>query len=231
MLVKCPNPDCGATYEISADKLGRTAQCKKCGLPFQARVESATDEATAGGPAGPGMGPAFQAIGEQAMRLAPVVKERFTLIQRMADNATWALAIGLFLVVCATLFPQLDRAKVARREAYVVVGDVRQKRLDEEFANKEKTPEEESRRKQAKERWAAEKSDLEASLESAELSRRSWPYWYRWMMLIGLVLAGAGAIAYIRPEEPPVRRILGAIVLATIILSFIGGGVRIDLGG
>jgi hypothetical protein len=239
MIVKCPNPECRTTFDIPPEKLARNPNCKRCGTPFQleevAPAQPAPAQAVPAAQAGPGigatMGPALHALGEQAMRYAPMVKERFTLVQRMADNATWALAIGLFLVVCATLFPQLDRAKVARREALIVVGDVREKRLDEEHAKKEKSTEEDEKRKKAKERWAKEKSSLEEDLEDAELAKRRWPYWYRWGMLLGLALMGAGALAYIRPSETSVRRILGAIVLATIILSFVGGGVRIDVGG
>lgn len=229
MIVKCPNPDCGASYDVSLEKLNRKLDCKRCGTALQSHEELSSGAAA---PAGPTVGPALQALGEQAMRLAPVVRERFTLIQAMADNATWAFAIGLFMIVCATLFPQLDRATVASREAAIVVGDVAEKRLDEELAaKKDKTPQDDERRTKEKERWATRKRSLEASLESAEYSRRTWPYWYRWGMLIGLTLLGGGAIAYIRPTEPPVRRILGAIVLGTIILSFIGGGVRFELGG
>jgi hypothetical protein len=226
MIVKCTNPECRTAYEVTPEHLRSNPTCKRCGTQLAAEAAAAP---------GPGLGaavaPALKAIGEQALHYAPMVKERFTLIQRMADNATWALAIGLFMVVCATLFPQLDRAKVARREALIVVGDVREKRLDEEHGKKEKSAEADEKRKQAKERWAKEKSGLEEDLEDAELARRRWPYWYRWGMLFGLALCGAGALAYIRPSEPPVRRILGAIVLGAIILSFIGGGVRLDLGG
>lgn len=234
MIVKCPNPECHASYDITPEKLSRGPKCKRCGTPLVGEELSSLPTMTAA-PAGPGLGermaPTIQAIGEHAQRLAPIMKERFSLIRRMADNATWAVAFGLLLIVCATVFPQLDRANVASREAYIVVGDVRQKRLEDEHAKKDRTPEEEEKRKASKERWAKEKSYLEADLESAELSRRTWPYWYRWAMLFGLTLLGAGGLAYIRDTEPPVRRILGAIILATIILSFIGSGVRLEIGG
>lgn len=236
MIVKCPNPACGTSFDVTPEKLSRNPRCARCGTPLGDQGDQPAPP-TAAAPAGPGLGermaPTLQALGEQAQRLAPIVKERFSLIHRMADNATWAVAIGLLLVVCATLFPQLDRAKVASREARIVVGDVKEKRLDEEHAAKKdnKSPEEDEKRKAAKERWAKDKSSLEADLEYAELSRRTWPYWYRWLMLFGLILLGAGGLAYIRPTESPVRRILGAIILGTIILSFIGGGVRLDIGG
>lgn len=234
MIATCPNPQCRTSYTVTPENINRLRNCKRCGTPMQldgAAPAPAPESAPLATGSEGSVPPPLPANVGTGFLLPTGLTERLAPLQRLADNATWLFAAGLFLVVVFNVLPQIDRAKVARREAAVVLGEVREKRLEEEFKKKESpSADDKEKREKAKERWARDKAELEEDLEDAEMARRRWPYWYRYGMLFGLVLLGAGALAFIRPNEPPVRRILGCIVIAAIVLSFVGG-LRIDLGG
>ena len=51
MIVKCPNPDCGATYDIPPEKLSRKPECKRCGTALAPPEEPAYAAPAATGPA------------------------------------------------------------------------------------------------------------------------------------------------------------------------------------
>src|SRR4051812_31414339 len=48
--VTCPNRDCGKSYQVSDDYLGRRGRCKSCGTEFVfSTINPASDKGSAGG--------------------------------------------------------------------------------------------------------------------------------------------------------------------------------------
>ncbi len=118
----------------------------------------------------------------------------------------------------------------------IVAGDLRENRLDEALKKNDKaTSEEQGRRKKNRESWEKEKSDLEEDVADAELAQQRGLYWYRYGMLLGALLTAVGAFGYLRPQQFLIRRILGAVVLAALVLivfnSFGQIGFHLGLGG
>jgi hypothetical protein len=138
---------------------------------------------------------------------------------------------GTIITLCTLFFPSIDQAKVARLEAMIVAGDLRQQRIDAEGAREGGDAKAAAA---AKERWRVRKADLEESAESAEMWRRGWMYWYRYLSLIGFVLLVLGSVAYMDSQQPPVRRVVGAIVLTALVLVVLSSlartGVRLEIG-
>lgn len=152
-------------------------------------------------------------------------------LESTSDRGTWLFVSGTILSLCTLFFPSIDQAKVARLEAMIVAGDMRQARIDAEGAREGGDAKAAAT---AKERWRDRKADLEEDVESAEMWRRGWMYWYRYLSLIGFVLLLLGSVAYMDSQQPPVRRIVGAIVLTALVLVVISSlartGVRLEIG-
>jgi hypothetical protein len=125
-------------------------------------------------------------------------------------------------------FPSIDQAKVARLEAMIVAGDMRQQRLEAAGGDDKAAVE------KAGERWRVRKASLEEDVESAEMWRRGWLYWYRYLSLAGFVLLLLGSLAYMDAQQPPLRRIVGSIVLTALVLVVLSSlartGVRLEIG-
>ena len=157
-------------------------------------------------------------------------------MRAVADTPTWLFGSGAFLVIFYLFLPLIDQAKVRRREALVIAGDVREARLEAELKKKDKaTDEEKARRQQQKEAWERQKSVLEEDVEAAEIAQRRAGYWYRYGTMLGFLLLAFGSLGYLDPRQPLVRRILGCVVLVAILLSifngFAGLGIRLEVGG
>jgi DNA-directed RNA polymerase subunit RPC12/RpoP len=57
IVTQCPNADCGKSFELDEDKIGRRAVCKKCGSRFRVQVgkgELISDGLAAGEEESPG---------------------------------------------------------------------------------------------------------------------------------------------------------------------------------
>jgi hypothetical protein len=227
----CPNPDCGAVYQINPQHVGRRLTCKKCAAPLLVTDGGLQIEGSAASPA---------VLAEPARPAAPAGPGAWALfrdrLRAIADPPTWLFGSGAFLVILYLFLPLIDQAKVRRREALVIVGEVREARLEADFKKKEKTTDEEkTRRQQQKEAWEREKNYLEDDVEAAEIGQRRATYWYRYGALLGFLLLAFGSLGYLDPRQPTVRRILGCVVLVALLLSifngFAGLGIRIDIGG
>jgi hypothetical protein len=226
----CPSPGCGAVYQINSHHVGRRLTCKKCAAALVVTDVGLEVEGADGPPA---------ALAEPVPAGAARGNFWAALRARMhsfADTPTWLFGSGAFLVIFYLFLPLIDQAKVKRREALVIAGDVREARLDAALKKKENASEDEKkRRQQQKESWEREKSSLEEDLEAAEIGQRRATYWYRYGTLLGFVLLAFGSLGYLDPRQPLIRRILGCVVLGAILLSVLNGlsglGIHFDLGG
>jgi hypothetical protein len=238
----CPNPVCGSTYEISARHVGRRFSCKKCGLSLLVGAngvqlaESNSSSAPAAVEAqGAQSQPGSPAPGT-ANRVAASAAQWRTHLLSVADLSTWLFGAGIFFTVLFTFLPLIDQSKVSRREAAIIAGQLREDRLQAAFKKKENPSVEDSeRRKKAQERWEKEKNELEEDVEDAEVDLQRSMYWYRFGMLLGVLLLAASSLSYVHPGQPLIRRILGAAVLIALIAvvfnSFGRFGFHLDVGG
>jgi hypothetical protein len=215
----CPHPGCGAAYELSGQPVGTRFTCKQCG---QYLVVDRDGLRQGSGPvAPPPVGPAGNAA-------APAVAGPGAGIELPSDRGTWLFASGAIVSLCMLFFPSIDQAKVARLEAMIVAGDMRQQRLEAAGGDDKSAAE------KAGERWRVRKASLEEDVESAEMWRRGWSYWYRYLSLAGFVLLLLGSLAYMDSQQPPLRRIVGSIVLTALVLVVLSSlartGVRLEIG-
>jgi predicted Zn finger-like uncharacterized protein len=56
--IHCPNPDCGASYNVVDKNLGRMGRCKKCGTKFPL-VPPTSDGSAPARPSSPSTDPGF----------------------------------------------------------------------------------------------------------------------------------------------------------------------------
>jgi hypothetical protein len=242
----CPTPGCGGVYNLTSQHVGKRFLCRKCaaplvvtdyGLQMDPGAAAAVSGAPAGLPAAPPPLPEIVPEYQPAVRTGPGPFEKlWTWLKGVADLPTWLFGSGAFLVIVYLFFPLIDQAKVSRREASLIAGDVRQARLDDELKKKENaSAEDKDRRKKSREAWEKEKSYLEEDLEAAQIGQRRALYWYRYFTMLGFILLAFGSLGYLKPGQPLIRRILGCIVLAAILLSifnaFAGLGIRLEIGG
>jgi hypothetical protein len=236
----CPNPGCGAVYQISTQHVGKRLACKKCAAPLVVTDYGLQLEGGAAPAAMPGE---FPTAGDGAplvttSRRGPGAWTKFRAwMSAVADPPTWLFGAGAFLVIVYLFFPLIDQANVRSREALIIAGDVRQTRLDMELEKKKEKASDDDRekRKKDKEAWEKQKNTLEEAVEAAEIGQRRAIWWYRWGTLLGFLLLAFGSLGYLKPNQPLIRRILGCVVLSAILLSVLshasGLGVILGVGG
>src|SRR5688500_10155439 len=121
----CPQPGCGAEYDLSTHPVGTQFTCQQCGQVL--RVEA--DGLHLASAATPGTRPPFtqSQFGSYVNTQASQVWGR---MQGVADLPTWLFGTGAVIALCALFFPIMDRAQVSRLEAMIVAGDMRQDRVN-----------------------------------------------------------------------------------------------------
>jgi hypothetical protein len=145
------------------------------------------------------------------------------------DPASWGFAFGSVLVILFLFFPILDQLKLAKFKAAVEIGDQEQTRLDRELQAKEQANPsragadiDRKSRREAREKWTRQRSEVEAQAEQHRIGLRGSAYWYTWGMLLGFLALAASAVGFLSPAQPMTRRVVGAIVLcAQLLLIFI----------
>ena len=243
----CPNPGCGAMYNLTSQHVGRSFACKKCGATLvvgdhglelagggdaaEPMVASSEDPTPMRRPTRMGSGGAGMAFKQFWERVK-------------ADSSTWLFGLGAFFTIICLFFPLLDQAKVLRREVAVSAGDRREHRLDEELNRKkqelqtkneslDKLKGEIENRKKAADKWRdVDKPALVDEIGQASDSAKGWQYWYNWGMMWGFLFLAFAALGYLTPKQPTIRRVVGSIIIcAMILLIFLkfvfGPGVRV----
>lgn len=218
-------PGCGAAYTITSQHVGRSITCKKCGAALVVQADGLRLAASAS----PVPEPAA-VFGAEPEELSPARRRRSrsfgdrmsgvrAALRAMADVPTWLFAVGALFVIVFLFFPLIDQAKVARRQAAIAEGELRQSRLDRELAEKkDATDKDRENRKKEREEWETDKAKLEERVGDARLTSMFAGYWYDWGMMIGFLFLAAGSLGYLSPNQPLIRRITGCIVLSGQLL-------------
>jgi hypothetical protein len=180
----CPNPGCGAVYNITPQHVGRRLICKKCAAPLL--VTDYGLQVEAGAPAGvppaegapfPPHAPELPAAPPPAPRRGPSGPNPFTRFLdwvKGVEVATWLFGVGAFLVIMYVFFPIIDQAVVNRRSALIKAGENRQARLLTEYKLKDDQLREqyELKDKEAKEPPSAEEMKRRQKEREDEQKRR-----------------------------------------------------------
>lgn len=176
-----------------------------------------------------------EATAQAAAQAQAMATELAGRMRRVADWPTWMFGGGLALLLAAMFFPLLDRASVARLEANIVAGDVRQERIAANLARQTDASEaDKARVAKGKAAWLDTKNYWEEDLEYAELKRRTNEYWYRWATLGGCGLLLLGSFGFLDSRQQLLVRIIGCTVLIAaaiaVLNSLTGFGMRLELG-
>lgn len=225
-------PSCGTTYQVQHKNIGRHIKCKICGAAlFVAEEGLRLDDAPP--PAGSEAEP-FGELGDATLASGPGRGGRQRRAARdyaasfadsfrqLPDPATWLFGGGVLCVLIFLFMPLIDNAVILSKQANLSAGELRERRLAEQFAkNKEQkktTPADEEMRNKNRDNWEQERRDLQLTIDESKITNDKWEYWYRWGMLIGFILLALASLGYLRPEQPTIRRVVGAIVLVAMVL-------------
>lgn len=222
-------PRCGHVYNVSERDIGKHIPCKKCRAPLLVDTSGIRlDEP----PPATVAEPAFAVDSGPGDSVSAAPRRQFGLTEARDAGTealsalispyalpTYVMAFGAFLVILFLFFPLMDQAKVASRNASIKSGEAREARLQRQFIEKkDKTPSDEEARNKSQESWKKEKLNLQDDVTDAQVSADKWHYWYLWGQLFGFLLTAMAALAYMAPQMPRTRRVVGAIVFTAVLL-------------
>ena len=199
-------PSCGTTYQVQHKNIGRHIKCKICGTAlFVAEDGLRLDETP---PPGGGDTEAFAELGEGTVaagsarfrqrRAARDFAASFAATLRLLpDLSTCLFGSGVLCVLICLFMPLIDNAALLSKQATLRGGELRERN---------------------RENWQQERRDLLLAIDETRTAHDKWEYWYRWGMLLGFILLALGSLGYLQPEQPTIRRVVGAIVLVAMVL-------------
>jgi hypothetical protein len=222
-------PGCKTPYNIGDADIGREFTCFKCNAALVVRKDGLR---LANAPPPSAASVSAVAEPEPAVSREPRLASLDWLSKRRPDAATWLFGIGAFLVITFLFFPLINSAKLARAKAAIDAGQLKEDRLERELKQKMEegkvSPADEELRKKARQTWTKDKAGLQSDLDELSVDVRRSDYGYTWGMLLGFLFLAAAALAYLNPAQPPIRRIVGAIVIvAEVLLIFMKYLLRI----
>src|SRR5262245_47111110 len=196
-------PECGAVYTVTSKDVGRRIACKKCrsalivterGLERDDVVAAEVDDGPEPRRVAPRSGPSF-----------------FERVRNVADVPTYLFGAGAFMVIYFLFAPLIEQAKVDRREGEVTEAELaKTKRLRATKSDADK--------KKIEEEWRKESDDLNDRVTQARIGAKQGAYWDRHGMMLGFLLLAFACLGYLSPQQPTIRRIVGAIVLCAMLL-------------
>ena len=223
-------PGCKTAYNIADADVGREFTCFKCNAALVVRKDGLC---LANAPPPVAVAPDNLTVEREPRFASRAGLGRLPLLAgRLADAPTWLFGIGAFLVIAFLFFPLINHAKVARAKTAIDAGQLKEDRLERELKQKVDegkniSPADEELRKKVRQTWIKEKASLQDDAEELSLAARRSDYWYTWGMMLGFLFLAAAALAYLNPLQPPIRRVVGAIVIvAEVLLIFLKYLVR-----
>ena len=223
----CPNPGCGATYNLGSQHLGRRLTCRQCastlmvtaaGLQF-ADAEPAHAPLSAIPQPTPMYTPS-PTPAPLAVESTPRFSRGMPMNQLKDQLFTLLFGAGTVLILVFLFLPLIDLASSARQAAKSEIGDLRINRAEADLTERKvsRTSDEWKRFDDDKKAWDKEKPGLLLDAEEARIDMRKSRYWHTWGMLVGFLLLSVASIGYLNPNEAKVRRVVGAIVICSILL-------------
>jgi hypothetical protein len=226
-------PSCGAVYSVQPQHVGRRLSCKKCGTALVvgeggirlANSEPAPEAGLAEAPSTPSLAVDDRELsparlsGSRPTSSEPVWPRIADSIRRVMvalDLPTWIFGLGLLLVLPCFFLPLVDQARLAGHRAALRVHEDRGVQQEREWKDQKET--DDAQRQRARDSWTKEKTRLEEQVKEATVgAARGLPAYY-YGILIGCILLGLASLAYLRPTQSGIRRVVGAIVLLAQVL-------------
>jgi hypothetical protein len=220
----CPNPGCGAAYNLAPEHVGRHIQCKKCGA---ALVVEADGLHLAGNPSS---GPApFAVLGEEEAR-TPRGARKPSASGNPTDpiHRLWAsvgsivctglFAIGSFLVVLFLFLPIIDQMRVAAKQADIEAGNAKERSDLEKKAEVQPPFPPGPQPSKTPSAWEKERKELEKEVIEVRTGARKRLWLYTIGMMLGVLSLAIASIGYLSDFQSLTRRIVGAIVICALLL-------------
>jgi hypothetical protein len=243
-------PSCGAIYNVASKDVGRRIRCKKCQSPLivtEAGLE--VDQPASAVPAAPVVDEAEMADDEEIVSTrrgrgkdrgrrysgpaGPGLAER---VEKLGGVPTVVMGFGAFLVIVFLFMPIIGQAAIQRAEAGKQKLEQERDAKVKKLVPKGKKPQELTGDEQKKFLEEADKiqKDYEKQISDAEddargevTSNKRAVWFERYGMMFGFLFVMVGSIMYMMPEQPNIRRIVGAIILtAQLVLVFIAFIIR-----
>ncbi|MBX9622186.1 MAG: zinc-ribbon domain-containing protein [Gemmataceae bacterium] len=232
-------PSCGALYNVRPKDIGRRVKCKKCGSALSVADTGLVLDGPAAAPeAAPPDNP-FAVEPDAPRRSRDRDRDRpkdrprreprpgggllagFDPVQTFKDFggfSTVLFAAGAFLVVLFAFQPLIGAAAVQRAQGAVERVDLDWKAKERKL-RKDKKGEDEINKAREEFYKTRDREELaeDAGFERVGHQRARWFELYG--LLLGFLLLTAGSVGYLSPNQPPVRRVLGAVVLGGEVLA------------
>jgi predicted Zn finger-like uncharacterized protein len=248
-------PSCGAIYNVAAKDIGRRIKCKKCQTALivtESGLEADQPAASPPPPPAAAAAPAFEdvAADDDDEEVAPPRKgkgkdrgRRYagpagpSLGERLAQVGgipTIVMGFGAFLVIVFLFMPIIGQAAIQRAEAL-------KSKLEQEQGAKVKkltpvgkkdiTPDDLKKIQDDTEKirkdYEKQISDAEDDARAERTSNQRAVWFERYGMMFGFLFVMVAALMYMMPDQPPIKRVVGAIILtAQLVLVFIAFIIR-----
>jgi predicted Zn finger-like uncharacterized protein len=202
-------PECGAVYAVASKDVGRRIACKKCRTLLVVTERGLErDEPLTAEPAEEDE-PASST--EPERETTSYSSGFFARLRNLADVPTYLLGVGTFLSILFLFLPLLDQAKVARREAEVTASEA-------ETARRMREAKAEDEKKRIQESGDRRRRELREEADIVRLGTRQAEYWNHYGMMLGVLLVAFGAIGYVTSGQSTTRRVVGAVLLCSILV-------------
>jgi hypothetical protein len=209
-------PVCGTSFNVGPRDEGKQFPCFKCNTPLTVTRDGIQAPGVGTAASGP-MPVAVLPLGSESP--PPRILSNGQSWWRRHDGPTWLFGLGAFFVILFLFLPLIDYSKKNRARGALDLGNQREKRRDEEYKkNKNPSSREKADREEEQKDWDKERTRLEAEHSDAGAKAAMSEYWYTWGMMFGFLLLGGAALGYLDPAQPPIRRVVGAVVLVGEVL-------------
>ncbi len=193
----CPNPGCGAAYNLTPQHVGRHFTCQKCGVPLTV---------DAGG----------LRLGDPSPGVIGVPQSTPTMqrgeLGLLNDYFSWAFWGGSFLVILFLFLPLLDMRGHARLQAKLHA-------LQRDNGEASAMPRDRDAAAKRDDRNKDEIKRLEEKIHQDDLDSQMAGYWYTWGQLLGFLILSAAAIGWLDPRQNKSRRVTGGVVICGELLA------------
>jgi hypothetical protein len=224
-------------YSVQSQHVGRRLACKKCGVALAvqadginlAEVLAPAEPEAAEQPSTPSLqvderelSPARLAGSRPSSRppLWPHIAERMGGIAVAFDLATIAFGVGLVVLLLFFFLPLIDAARLAAHQAALASGQQRAAQQEREWT--EQKDADESQPQRTRDARAKERTRLEVQVEEAIDANARAISTYRYGQLVGSLILTLASLAFLRPSQPTIRRIVGAgVLLAQVFFIFL----------
>jgi hypothetical protein len=146
----------------------------------------------------------------------PQIADRIRRFATAIDLATIIFGLGLLLLLLFFFLPLIDHARLVTYRATLTSGEQRAVRQERDWKNQNDV--DEGQRQRTREAWTKEKARLEGQIEEATINNARALSLYHYGLFAGSLLLAIASLAYLRPSQSTVRRVLGAIVLTAQIV-------------